>query len=191
MRNAALLLMLVIFAPIDEVSSFAFGAFLARLMVRLPQLLRPALRIAGHMGHYAADITEVALDIHRKAEELELPDVYGIAMAPPPGPHDLLHNPNDDITGYTGPGIAGVPEFSANSSTLITCGKCHCTFPWQAKFYGDKVGCTSDVKKFSCTCTHKSCNTGKLVKCLNNLAKGKCVSYRYHIDCLVSNKNTG
>ncbi|XP_037507885.1 uncharacterized protein LOC119383680 isoform X2 [Rhipicephalus sanguineus] len=173
MRNAALLLMLVIFAPIDEVSSFAFGAFLARLMVRLPQLLRPALRI------------------DRKAEELELPDVYGIAMAPPPGPHDLLHNPNDDITGYTGPGIAGVPEFSANSSTLITCGKCHCTFPWQAKFYGDKVGCTSDVKKFSCTCTHKSCNTGKLVKCLNNLAKGKCVSYRYHIDCLVSNKNTG
>ncbi|KAL1424293.1 hypothetical protein MTO96_025835 [Rhipicephalus appendiculatus] len=171
MRVAAFVLLLVVSAPILEVRCFGFGAFLARIVARLPQLLRPALRLAAHVGHYGSEIAEVALEIQRKSEEPELPDVYGIAMWSRPGPHDLLPNPNDAITGYTGPGIKGVPEFSANSSTLIICGKCHCTFPWKAKFYGEKIGCRSDVKKFSCTCLQKSCYSEKIVKCLRKLEK--------------------
>uniref|UniRef100_A0A131YPB6 Uncharacterized protein n=1 Tax=Rhipicephalus appendiculatus TaxID=34631 RepID=A0A131YPB6_RHIAP len=191
MRVATFVLLLVVSAPILEVRCLGFGAFLARIVARLPQLLRPALRLAAHVGHYGSEIAEVALEIQRKSEEPELPDVYGIAMWSRPGPHDLLPNPNDAITGYTGPGIKGVPEFSANSSTLIICGKCHCTFPWKAKFYGEKIGCRSDVKKFSCTCLQKSCYSEKIVKCLRNLKKGKCVPHPYHIDCLPSNKKTG
>ncbi|XP_075743023.1 uncharacterized protein LOC119170678 isoform X2 [Rhipicephalus microplus] len=246
MRSATFLLLLVILAPILEVTSFGFGVLLARIVARLPQLLRPALRLAAHIGHYGSEIADAALQIQRKSEEPELPDVYGIGMWSRPGPHDLLHNPNDDITGYTarimarlpqllrpalrlerksdepelpdvygigmwsrpgphdllpnpndnitgytGPGIKGVPEFSANSSTKIICGKCHCTFPWKAKFYGKKIGCKSDVTKFTCTCLKKSCHSKKIVKCLINLEKGKCVANPYHIDCLPSNKKTG
>uniref|UniRef100_A0A6G5A2B4 Putative secreted protein n=1 Tax=Rhipicephalus microplus TaxID=6941 RepID=A0A6G5A2B4_RHIMP len=76
MRSTTFVLLLVIWAPIHEVKSFGFGVLLARIMARLPQLLRPALRLATHVGHYGSEIADAALQIQRKSDEPELPDVY-------------------------------------------------------------------------------------------------------------------
>ncbi|XP_075543495.1 uncharacterized protein LOC142577943 [Dermacentor variabilis] len=152
----------------------------------MPAMLRP-LSKAGEFTHLFGHLGGELLELKREPEDLQeedLQDIYAIAMGPVPGPHDLLPNPNNNITGYTGPGISGTTEFSANSTTSLKCGKCSCKFDWKADFYGKTIGCTSEVRKFSCTCERGGCGYGKIVKCLKNLASGNCEQHQQEVSCL-------
>ncbi|XP_037567586.1 uncharacterized protein LOC119448249 [Dermacentor silvarum] len=183
MRQGALVL-LALLAPIAEV--IGFGAFLGRLVARLPALLRPLSKV-GEVAHLLGHIGAEFLELHKtdyELQESDVADVYGIAMGPAPGPMDLIPNPNDNITGYTGPGISGNTEFSANSTIYLTCGNCSCTFDWKADFYGKTIGCTTKVKKFSCSCERSSCTSMKIAQCLKNLASGNCTQHLQQIKCL-------
>ncbi|XP_050040840.1 uncharacterized protein [Dermacentor andersoni] len=183
MRQGALVI-LVLLAPIPEV--LGFGAFLGRLAVRLPVLLRPLSKV-GEVAHVLGHLGGGLLELKREPEELQesdVADIYALGMGPGPRPFDLRPNPNNNITGYTGPGISGTTEFSANSTISLQCGKCSCTFHWKADFYGKRIGCTSSVKKFSCSCKRSSCSSRKIVKCLKNLASGNCEQRLQQISCL-------
>ncbi|XP_065304804.2 uncharacterized protein [Dermacentor albipictus] len=183
MRQGAVII-LVLLAPIPEV--LGFGAFLARLAVRMPFLLRSLPRV-GEVVHVLGHLGGGLLELQREPEELQesdVADVFALAMGPGPRPFDLRPNPNDNITGYTGPGISGTAEFSANSTISLQCGKCSCTFDWKADFYGTRIGCTTTVKKFSCSCKRSSCSSRKIVTCLKNLAYGNCEQCLQQISCL-------